>query len=348
MSSADANIAPLDVHAISHHYGDTAVLDGVNLRVEPGEFVALLGPSGCGKTTLLRAVAGLVTPHSGTITLDGRVSTDAGEVRVPTENRGVGLVFQEYALFPHMTVAENVGYGLKEPSPARVNGLLELVGLGDLAHRLPASLSGGQQQRVALARALAPRPSLLLLDEPFANVDAALRDTLGQLLRRVAREQGASVLMVTHDQEAALSMADRVVVLEPTDKGGVVVQDAAPITVYQQPHTKTVAMLTGPCTFIDVLGQGDTADSPFGTLRLIEPQHGPLMAMLRPEQLRFVADESGDVTLEHHRFAAGTHRLHCRGPSGSVHVQHTSTEGTPEPGTTGRVEVSGSVWTLSK
>jgi iron(III) transport system ATP-binding protein len=346
MSSADANVAPLELRGVSHQYGDTAVLDGVDLRVAPGEFVALLGPSGCGKTTLLRAVAGLVTPASGTITLDGRVSTDAGEIRIPTENRGVGLVFQEYALFPHMTVTENVGYGLKESSSARVNGLLELVGLAPLAHRLPASLSGGQQQRVALARALAPRPSLLLLDEPFANVDAALRDTLGQLLRRVAKEQGASVLMVTHDQEAALSMADRVVVLEPTDQGGVVIQDDVPITVYQQPQTENVARLTGPCTLIDVLGSGDTASSPFGTLELLRSQHGPAQAMLRPEQLRFVPDAEGDVILQSHQFAAGTYRLHGVGPSGPVHIQHTSTQGTPQDGATGRVEVAGPVWTL--
>jgi len=346
MSSPKDNVAPLALSGLSHRYGDTPVLHGVNLSVKSGEFVVLLGPSGCGKTTLLRSVAGLVNPEGGTIHIDGRLTNENGAERIATEHRGVGLVFQEYALFPHMSVAENVGYGLQPSSSARVHGLLELVGLGELADRYPASLSGGQQQRVALARALAPRPSLLLLDEPFANVDAALRDSLGGLLRKVAKEQGASVLMVTHDQEAALSMADRVVVLEPTTQGGVVVQDAAPMTVYQKPQTKTVATLTGPCTFVDVLGQGETADSPFGPLTLMEPYQGPATTVLRPEQLRFIGDPEGDVVLEHHQFAAGTHRLHCHGKSGATHVQHSSAQGVPELGAKGRIEVTGSVWTL--
>ena len=188
------------------------------------------------------------------------------------------------------------------------------------------------------------KPSLLLLDEPFANVDAALRDSLGQLLRRVARENGASVLMVTHDQEAALSMADRVVVLEPTDQGGVVVQDAPPVTVYQRPTTETVATLTGACTIIDVTAQGDTASSPFGTLSLLASRQGSGRAMLRPEQLRFVPDDSGDVALQSHQFAAGSYRLHCVGPTGAVHIQQASTEAVPKPGTTGRIEVCAAVW----
>ena len=141
-------------------------------------------------------------------------------------------------------------------------------------------------------------------------------------------------------------MADRVVVHEPTAQGGVVEQDAAPMIVYQKPQTKTVATLTGPCTFVDVLGQGETADSPFGSLALLEPHQGPATAVLRPEQLRFINDSSGDVVLEHHQFAAGTHRLHCLGQSGAIHIQHPGAEGTPDMGSKGRVEVTGSVWTL--
>jgi len=347
MSSPAANVAPLQISAVSHSYGETPVLHAVDLQVNPGEFVVLLGPSGCGKTTLLRAVAGLVTPTEGAIEIDGRVASESGEDRIPTEHRGVGLVFQEYALFPHMNVAQNVGYGLQTPSPARVNGLLELVGLVDFAERLPASLSGGQQQRVALARALAPRPSLLLLDEPFANVDAALRDALGALLRRVAKEQGASVLMVTHDQEAALSMADRVVVLEPTVQGGVVIQDAPPITVYREPASETVAQLTGPCTLIDALANGEKASSPFGELTLTEAKKGPVRAMLRPEQMQFVPDPKGNVKVVGHQFVAGNHRLQCVGPSGPTQVLQSSATPPPPEGTAGRIEVAGPAWSLT-
>ena len=348
MSSAPESKAPLQMTGIGHQYGQTPVLHGVDLTVHAGEFVVLLGPSGCGKTTLLRAVAGLVTPQRGHIDIDGRRATEDGQARIATEHRGVGLVFQEYALFPHMTVAENVGYGLSSPNPARVNGMLELVGLVDLADRKPSMLSGGQQQRVALARALAPRPSLLLLDEPFANVDAALRDSLGSLLRRVAKEQGASVLMVTHDQDAALSMADRVVVLEPTDKGGVIVQDDTPIHVYQRPATETVARLTGPCNVVDAVADGETANCLFGTIKLIQPRQGSVRLMLRPEHLHFVPDSEGVFTVQRIQFASGVYKLSCMGPQGLVQVQQSSDVDPPQVETNGHLDVTVPAWATGK
>ena len=264
---------------LSHRYGDTPVLHDVNLSVKPGEFVVLLGPSGCGKTTLLRSVAGLVNPTGGTIHSDGRLTNENGAERIATEHRGVGLVFQEYALFPHMRVAENVGYGLHPPSKARVHGLLELVGLGELADRYPASLSGGQQQRVALARALAPRPSRSC-SMNLSQTSMRLSEILGRPASKSG--QGTRSQRVDGDPRPRSRPIDGgpCRVLEPTAQGGVVVHDAVPMTVYQKPQTRTVATPTGPCTFVDVLGQGETADSPWA-LRLMESHQGPATVVLR-------------------------------------------------------------------
>ena len=212
MSAAPEAKAPLQMTGIGHRYGDTPVLDGVDLTVQSGEFVVLLGPSGCGKTTLLRAVAGLVTPQRGHIDIDGRRATEDGQARIATEHRGVGLVFQEYALFPHMTVAENVGYGHSSPNPARVNGMLELVGLVDLADRKPAMLSGGQQQRVAIARALAMEPEIILFDEPTSALDPELVGEVLKVIQTLA-EEGRTMLMVTHEMGFARQVSSQVLFL---------------------------------------------------------------------------------------------------------------------------------------
>ena len=216
------------------------VLQDVSLRIEPGAMVCLLGPSGCGKTTLLRLVAGFEEPDAGAIHLGGQLVSRPGHVVAP-EKRHIGMVFQDYALFPHMTVAQNIVFGLfRRPAThrdRRLADLLQLVGLQDMAERYPHELSGGQQQRVALARALAPGPQLLLLDEPFSNLDVNLRRQLRQEMQDVLRRTDMTTILVTHDQEEALSLADTLAILDQ----GRVVQYDTPETIVQRPSTRFVA-----------------------------------------------------------------------------------------------------------
>lgn len=285
---------PLRCTGLGHAYGATPVLDTVDLAVEQGAFVSVLGSSGCGKTTLLRAIAGLVTPTTGHIEVGGVEVVAHGVEKVRTEHRRVGLVFQDYALFPSLDVSANVGFAIDDP--ARVHALLTLVGLEALSGRKPDALSGGQQQRVALARALAPRPRLLLLDEPFANVDADRREQLGAELRDITRREGSSVLLVTHDRRDALALSDRLVVLEPGPRGAVVAQSGAPDALYLRPVNAYVATLTGPCWFLEGTARGDVAETVHGQVRLAIPRTGPVLLMVRPEQARFVPGGPHEVT----------------------------------------------------
>ncbi|WP_244531499.1 ABC transporter ATP-binding protein [Halogranum amylolyticum] len=228
---------------VSKRYGETTALADVDVDVEDGEFFTLVGPSGCGKTTTLRLVAGFESPTEGRVRFD-----DEDVSGVPPEARGVGVVFQNYALFPHMSVAENVGYGLRFVDPPdgesrreRVERLLDLVDLGGMGDRAPTQLSGGQQQRVALARALAPGPRLLLLDEPMSALDAQLRERLRMQIKEIQSELGVTTLYVTHDQEEALAVSDRVAVM----RGGRIEQVGTPRDVYHRPETRFVAEFVG-------------------------------------------------------------------------------------------------------
>jgi iron(III) transport system ATP-binding protein len=243
-----ANEAPyLQIRGVTKAFGKFIALQDINLDVQEGEFVCLLGPSGCGKTTLLRIVAGLEEPNAGTIVQDGRDIT-----RQPPAQRDFGIVFQSYALFPNLTVAQNVGYGLQNRRmpgtavQARVRDLLALVGLPQLHDRYPAQLSGGQQQRVALARALALSPGLLLLDEPLSALDARVRANLRGEVAALQRRLGVTTLMVTHDQEEALTMADRIVVMDH----GCIVQVGTPADIYNHPATPFVADFVGHMNFL--------------------------------------------------------------------------------------------------
>jgi iron(III) transport system ATP-binding protein len=251
--------------ALSKRFGDTLAVRDAGLELHEGELLALLGRSGCGKTTLLRLIAGLERPDAGRIEIAGRVVEGDG-VHLPPEKRGVGVVFQDYALFPHLTVEKNVAFGLprRERRSGVVGEMLEMTGLSAKAGRRPHELSGGERQRVALARALAPRPSVVLLDEPFSNLDASLRDEMRSEVRRVLHEAGASAILVTHDQEEALSVADRVAVMLE----GSVAQTGTPAEIYLRPATRGVASLLGDGNLLPAsAAAGDCVKCELGALR---------------------------------------------------------------------------------
>ncbi len=230
---------------VSHRFGETLAVDDVSIGVEPGEFVCLLGPSGSGKTTLLRLVAGLDTLQSGRITIGGVAVAEGGRPRqIPPERRGVGLMFQDYALFPHLTVAQNIAFGLRDGArdASWVERALADMRLAHLGERYPHTLSGGQQQRIALLRALAPAPGIVLLDEPFSGLDEHLRQRVRQETRAILAESGVTTLMVTHNPEAAMFLADRIVVLDE----GRVAQDAIPVEIYTNPAEPLIVRMFGP------------------------------------------------------------------------------------------------------
>lgn len=247
---------------LSKTFTDLAVVRGVSFAVEPGQILALLGPSGCGKTTTLRLIAGFETLDNGTIEIDGQVVA-AGKRSLPPEKRRVGIVFQDYAIFPHLSVAENVGFGLaKRSRKERVPQMLDFVGLAGLGERMPHELSGGQQQRVALARALAPDPVVLLLDEPFSNLDAALREEMRQEVRRLLKASGTTAVFVTHDQQEALFMGDVVAVMNQ----GRIEQLGTPETIFHHPKTRFVADFLGNTDFVPGVVTPTGIETPLGLL----------------------------------------------------------------------------------
>ncbi len=293
-------------------FGATKVVHDFNLSVEKGEFVSFLGPSGCGKTTVLRMVAGFETPSEGQIVIDGQDVT-----RLRPNQRQIGMVFQSYALFPNLTVAENVGFGLKvagvsraERGP-RVAEMLELIGLPDLGGRYPWQLSGGQQQRVALARALAPRPRVLLLDEPLSALDAKIRVSLRNQIREIQQQLGITTIFVTHDQEEALSISDRIVVMHK----GIADQTGSPSDIYNSPATDFVAGFVGTLNRLEA----EVVDAATGHVRiggagiLLERPlpAGRVTLAARPESLR-IADEGIPAEITGVEFLGSVQRLRAR------------------------------------
>ena len=288
MSADTSRPAAVALEGIAKRFGQFVALSGVSLSVSAGEFVCFLGPSGCGKTTLLRIIAGLERQNAGSVMMGGRDVSS-----LPPSRRSYGIVFQSYALFPNLTVARNVAYGLETRKVARaeierrVDELLALVGLAAHRHKYPAQLSGGAQQRIALARALAPSPALLLLDEPLSALDARVRQSLRHEMRALQRRLGVTTIMVTHDQEEALAMADRIVVMNH----GAVEQVGTPVEVYTRPRSPFVARFVGQMNFIEA-----TAGERPGWARLgaVQMRHGaaepfaagtPLTLAIRPEEI---------------------------------------------------------------
>lgn len=288
--------ALLTIEAVSMRFGAYQALDRIDLDIRQGEFVALLGPSGCGKTTLLRSIAGFLKPESGRILIEGRDIS-----RLPAHQRPLNTVFQNYALFPHMNVRDNVAYGPRRQGASRAGAAeraraaLDMVGLADYGARYPRELSGGQQQRVALARAIVNRPKLLLLDEPLSALDLKLRKRMQLELKHLQAKLGIAFIFVTHDQEEALTMADRVVVMH----AGRIEQIGAGTDIYREPATRFVAEFIGDANFMAFSADGDALRLDAQGLRVpfagsAAPTRG--VAVLRPEDLR-LADRAADIGL---------------------------------------------------
>jgi iron(III) transport system ATP-binding protein len=311
----NATAPMIELESVTKRFGAVDAVSAARLTVERGELLAVLGPSGCGKTTMLRIVAGFEFPDSGTVRIDGR--TVSGRDWVPPERRQVGMVFQDYALFPHLSVAENVGYGLpRKRRAARVTEVLALVGLSGLEERRPHELSGGQQQRVALARALAPEPAVILLDEPWSNIDPLLRGAMRDDIARILRNAGVTVVLVTHDQEEAFSLADRIALMD----AGQIVQVGTPEEMYYSPVSRRVAEFVGATNFVPAesplgrgLGQGDAGE-----------------VLVRPELVGLTIDEAGGGTVVGREFRG--HDVFYRvdlGDGGSICSQRPSNEVVP-------------------
>jgi thiamine transport system ATP-binding protein len=307
----------LEIQGLTVRYGATVAVRDLDLAADDGETVVVLGPSGCGKSTLLRAIAGLERPTAGRIRLGGRDVTD-----LRPDQRRVGLMFQDHALFPHRTVAENVGFGPRmQRLPAdrareRVTRLLELVRLTPLATRPVTSLSGGEQQRVALARALATEPRLLMLDEPLGSLDRALGDELLTEIGRIVASLGTTVLHVTHDQDEALAIADRVVVM----RAGTIVQQGTPDELWRSPRTEFVATFLGLDQLLDAEVRGEVATTALGRLPVPGAPDGTARLLLLPDAVRLVDAEEPDPAAGPHlvarvigrRFAGDHVRLQVR------------------------------------
>jgi len=283
----------LELQHVSRAFGGRDVVHDVSLRVMPGEVVSLLGPSGCGKSTTLRIIAGVERQDSGRVLVDGRLISDGRAVHLPPEARGIGLMFQDFALFPHLSVADNVAFGLtgtKQGKRARVAELLERVHMSRFIDAYPHELSGGEQQRVALARAVAPRPKVMLMDEPFSGLDNRLRDGIRDETLAILKEEGAAVVLVTHEPEEAMRMSDQIALM----RGGRIVQVGAPYNVYNAPVDKAAAAFFSDINVIRGTVRGALTDTPFGQfLAPGVPDGTEVEIVIRPQHLRIDFDRNG-------------------------------------------------------
>lgn len=315
----------LELDGLEKSYDGTSIIRDLSVRVRDGELLTLLGPSGCGKTTTLRLIAGLDRPDGGSVRLEG--TAVSGPEFIPAERRDVGVVFQEFALFPHLSARENIAFGIEEwpeaKREARVDELLELVGLADHGGKSPEELSGGQQQRVALARSLAPEPQLLLLDEPFSNLDVDLRVEMREEVREILKKAGVTAVSVTHDQEEAMSISDRVAVMSK----GQIEQIGTPEEVFQQPESRFVAGFLGHASFVAGRVKDDCVETDVGCVPLdrihglTDAYHGSeIDLMVRPDDVRArpadPADANGEVV--HRRYLGPTVLYRVEIDSGDV------------------------------
>lgn len=297
--------AKLHLENISFNYGERAVVNELSLHLGDNEILCLLGASGCGKTTTLKAIAGLLRPHSGVIRLGTQTVCDSNSFVAP-QHRNIGMMFQDYALFPHLSVAQNIAFGLqgmsKHAQTERVNEMLALVHLEECAGRYPHQLSGGQQQRVAIARALAYKPSLLLLDEPFSNIDHQVRYQLIADIRHIIKDQQVSAIFVTHSKEEAFAFADTLAVMHE----GQIAQQGTPQALFHHPRSRVVAEFLGEGLYLDAQKQDDYHfETPFGVVKsqlAIAGGQSAGQLYVRPHELRLVADDNGPVTVISKRF----------------------------------------------
>ncbi len=339
----------LQCTAVAKSFGARTVLAGVNLTVAAGSMTAILGSSGSGKTTLLRIVMGFIRADSGQVRIGDTLVVDAPRHHVAPQQRGIGYVAQEGALFPHLSVAQNVGFGLPRAarrSSTRIDEVLDMVGLSsDYAPRRPSELSGGEQRRVSLARALAPRPKLVLLDEPFSALDAALRVETRAAVVRALAEEGTTGVLVTHDQAEALSMGTQVAVL----RNGELVQTAAPRDLYQTPVDLRVARFVGEAVVLPGRAEHGAVDCVLGRLTLLQPVDGAVEVMLRPEQIQIEPDGAAAGAPEAEVLASAFFggqtlvTLRLRGDDGLVITAATSSQQPPTAGETVHVAVQGGV-----
>ncbi len=329
---------PLEVSGLVTSFDGVVAVDQVDLTLAAGELVALVGPSGCGKSTLLRTIAGLVAADAGTICLAGELVED-GTHRRPPEGRSIGLVFQDHALFPHLQVGDNVGFGVrgltKAATTARVDEMLDLVGLGAHRRRFPHELSGGERQRVALARALAPSPALMLLDEPFASLDHNLRVQLRHDVVGALAATGCAAVFVTHDQREALSIGDRIAVM----RRGRVVQLDAPATVFHRPVDAFVGAFMGEASFLAVGTDGSAAGTELGPVDLGDVAGAGATAMVRPDDVTFVSAGRGDVEVVAAEYRGSEWLVTVRSDAGSVVRVASSHLLTPSVGERGHLEL---------
>jgi iron(III) transport system ATP-binding protein len=305
----------LRCEGLTKRFGNVVAVDHASLEVERGHTLALLGASGCGKTTLLRLVAGFERPDAGIVELGGRM-LNGFRTFVAPEKRRVGLVFQDFALFPHLSVASNVAFGMHGRSSrrARIEELLRLVGLEGLGGRMPHELSGGQQQRVALARSLAAEPDLILLDEPFSNLDTGLRQRVRAEVRQIIESLGTTTIFVTHDQEEALSLAERVAVIID----GRIEQVGRPGEVYRRPATRAVAEFLGDANFVPGESREGAVRTPIGVIAVPESPSGAVEVMVRPEDLALSSEGGEPVEVVAHEYYGHDQMVTVRLASGAL------------------------------